>query len=84
MKQRPKSFTVDGKRYKLGSRIPTHEIRSIVATFHVGTSDEEIMADMETRAMRVKAKPAEILQCQMYALKCHRENQQLYRKVMSC
>lgn len=73
----PKSFTLDGKRYKLDARIPTGGIRWLMGRVHVGTPDDEVRADIRERA-KVNGWPAELVPvAEAYALKCHHDNQAL-------
>lgn len=61
--------------------VPQHMIRYIVGKFHVGTPDSEIEADIRRRL--VDAGTHQAIACVQFALDCHHENQELYRKVMS-
>ena len=50
---------------------------------HVGTSDDEIAADIRKRCAGPGYTPAIIRQSIAYALECHRRNGDLNRRVVS-
>jgi hypothetical protein len=61
--------------------VPEAAIRWLLGRVHVGTPDAEIEADIRQRTSRATKKVQDA--CVAYALKCHRENQDLYRAVQS-
>lgn len=75
----PKSFTLDGKRHRLDPKIPTGQIEWLVRREHVATGDSEIAAMIRERATGWSDRL--INQAVAYAIKCHRDNQDLYRHV---
>lgn len=59
-----------------------HQIEWIVGRFHVGTPDEEIVADMRRRLDESKA-PKRLHKLVIdYAIRVHHKNQKLYTAVM--
>jgi hypothetical protein len=65
-------------------QIPKQTIAWIVARFHVNTPDAEIKADILRRTKRCPSwSPDYVKAAQDYAIKCHRQNQALYRDVMT-
>lgn len=60
--------------------IPKSSIKWLVGRLHVGTPDTDIERDIAERCR--KGTPAQVKACVTYALKCHRDNQKLYRLVM--
>jgi len=81
--QQPKSFTLDGKRYKLDALVPAHEIEWKVMRMHVGTSDDKVKAVFRDTADPAKGWTERLIkQAENYALYCHRANQGTYRYVM--
>lgn len=79
--------TLDGRRHHISPKVPRGEIRWLAARVHVGTPDEEVCSLIRERT--AKGDPADgwtetiRRQCETYALSCHRENQNLARKVYS-
>jgi hypothetical protein len=62
-------------------KIPTGKISWLIESFHVGTSDEEIAAEIVKRLEKPSEGDREILaQASAYALACHRANQDLVRE----
>jgi hypothetical protein len=74
------SFTLDGKRFKLSPKVPTHQVERLMAGVHVGTSDADVKA-MVAKRTKTWPKWAQV-QVERFALKCHRDNQGLFRRVM--
>lgn len=68
---------------KIVMSIPKQCIDWIVGRIHVGTSDEEVKAEIRKRATGPEWTKAKIMEAEMYAIHCHRKNQELYRTVMS-
>lgn len=65
-------------------RIPRGALSWLVGRLHVGTCDDEIAADIRQRADGRPEWTADLVaQAVEYALACHRDNQGLYRAVMS-
>jgi hypothetical protein len=64
-------------------RVPYAAIRHHLGNVHVSTPDAEVEANMSRRALEAKATPAEHRELVRYALAVHRENRQLFRRVMS-
>lgn len=62
--------------------VPQLMIRHIVGNFHVSTPDSEIEADIRRRLVD-GATAHQVIACVVFALDCHHENQELYRKVTS-
>lgn len=83
---RPKSFTLDGKRYRLSPEIPLNSIAGHVARYPVGTPDEDICASIREAVGNSRDAslwtPRLILQAERLALSEHRRNQRLYAQVM--
>lgn len=79
----PKSFTLDGKRYKLDPMVPTGFIRWRMGQVHVATSDAEIEAEMLARIAKNCSDVSASVKRQIvnYALACHRENWKQFRAV---
>jgi hypothetical protein len=73
---RPKSFRLDGQRYRLDPTVPIGTIRWLVGQLSVGTPDEDVVEVIKARLPKDTA-PRIADQCGRYALKCHRENQRL-------
>ena len=63
--------------------VPKYSIGWLIARLHVGTSDADIEADLRKRLSKSLLTPAQFKKCLVYALKCHKENQNLYNRVMS-
>ena len=63
-------------------RTPRNDIRWLMGRVHVGTSDAEIEADIRARCSDPAYTPEIIQEAIDYALLCHRENQNLYARVM--
>lgn len=66
--------------------IPRQQIAWIVRRFHVGTPNETIARDIRARLRRnpwIATASGQRFEerCVAYALKCHAENQKLYREV---
>jgi hypothetical protein len=78
----PKSFTLDGKRYRLDDKVPAPQIRYLSGFWHVAVPDVEIREIIERRATANRWPVQYVEQAVMFAIKCHRENQKLYRSVM--
>ena len=67
-------------------QIPKQSIAFLVARLHVGVPDEEVASDMRRRIRKnlgVCVTDAAEKRMVAYALKCHHENQGLYRRVVS-
>ncbi len=77
-----KSFTLDGKRYRLDSLVPAGSIRWLVARHRVSLADAEVELAMAYRCSGKEWSEKLCLQACAYALKCHRDNQGLYTRVM--
>lgn len=71
-----KSFTLDGKRYRLPPNIPTADIRYMIGNRHVAEPDAEIRELMAARTRTWSAELQNI--ATLYALRCHRANQHLF------
>lgn len=70
------------------NKLPKFEIEFIVNRLHVGTTDEQIARDIRHRLRRNPWTQTPAGQrfedkCVRYALKCHHDNQHLYRVVTS-
>lgn len=82
---RIKSFTLDGKRYRLSNRVPVVEVDYLAGFWHVSTTDQEICDIIRRRAMGKSPRgdwtERAIVATQRYALSRHRANQKLYRYV---
>lgn len=82
---RIKSFTLDGKRYRISTTLPTGTIEYLARFWHVSTTDAEICDIIRRRAMdaprRADWPERMIAQAQRYAMSRHRANQKLYRYV---
>ena len=77
-----KSFTLDGKRYKLDPVVPIGQIKWRMGHVHVGTSDEDVKSEWQKRCEQNGVTDQRIInQICHYALKCHRDNQNLYNFV---
>ena len=63
--------------------IPKASIEWIVARMHVSESDEYVKTDIRHRCTTNGWTEKSIVQAEVYAVKCHRKNQELYRAVMS-
>jgi hypothetical protein len=64
--------------------IPKGSIEWIVNKLHVGTSDEAVKTNIRKRCTPDGGwSEAAIVKAEEYAIKCHRKNQDLYRRVMS-
>ena len=65
--------------------IPKLSIEWIVGRLHVGASDEAVKANIRNRCTPGVHgwTEAQIVEAEEYAVKCHRKNQDLYRRVMS-
>ena len=61
-------------------QVPEGSIRWLLGRVHVSTPDAEVEADI--RLTCSKATEAQRKACVKYALKCHRENQALYCRVI--
>ena len=70
-----------GKRWN--ARVPRHSISQLMARVHVGTSDDDISADIRKRCNAPGYTERLIKQSIAYALECHKRNRDLYRRVMS-
>jgi hypothetical protein len=81
----PKSFSLDGKRYRIDPLIPMATIRHWVSMRHIGASDSYIEREIAESAARSKDgaqwTPSRVRQAQRYAVSCHRKNQALYTRV---
>jgi len=73
-----KSFTLDGKRHRLDSRVPTQQVQWLVDRQHVGTSDLEIteLIDGRTHSWPAAARKS----ARTFAVYCHRKNQHLVER----
>ncbi len=74
---------VTDKRRRQFPRVPYALIDTFVNGLHVATPDAEITAEWTARATESGATPAEVKEIVRYALACHRENRNLYARVMS-
>jgi hypothetical protein len=64
--------------------VPRGSISWLMGRVHVGTPDAEVEADIRGRLAGNPACTEEMLvKCIEYAIACHRENQGLYRAVVS-
>jgi hypothetical protein len=63
--------------------IPRGQIRQIVGALYVGKSDEYVKAQIRERATRAGWLESDIDRAERYAVRCHRENQRLYKAVMT-
>lgn len=63
--------------------VPQREIFWLMGRIHVGTPDSEVEANIRRRLEGNKPTEKQVAACIDYALACHRENQELYRKVTS-
>jgi len=61
--------------------VPKGGISWLMGRVHVSTSDAEIEADIRRRLPQ--ASEEQLSECVKYAIACHRENQGLYRAVVS-
>ena len=73
-----KTFTLDGKRHRIPKGLPCWQIERMVGRFHVGTPDVEITAEIRRRAEANGWPKSVTRQGELYALRCHRENQSLF------
>ena len=62
---------------------PRGDIHWLMGRVHVGTPDAEIEADIRGRCTDPAYTPEIVQEAVDYALICHRENQGLYRYVMT-
>jgi hypothetical protein len=69
-----------GKRWD--ARVPRVDIHWLIGRVHVGTSDDEVAADVRKRCTAPGYTPAIVRQSVAYALECHRRNRALYSRVM--
>lgn len=70
-----------GRRWD--ARVPRNHIKWLMGRVHVGTSNDEVQADIERRcAASPGFTPALIRQSVAYALECHKRNRELYVHVM--
>ncbi len=76
------SITLDGKRIRIDSTVPRHDVSWYMGRVHVGTSDEAVKADIVERCKGPGYTAGIVRQTVAYALWCHRKNQGLYRSVM--
>lgn len=76
----PKSFHLDGRRYRLSPRVPAKQIEQMVSLIHIGTPDEGVEAAVRARTGAWPKPLAD--QAVRYALMWHRRNQRLYHLVM--
>jgi hypothetical protein len=61
-----------------------HMIQQIVSRLHVGTPDEKVLEYLRSRMTKsIAIHPLVMKQIEKVALKVHRDNQDLYRRVMS-
>ena len=74
------SITLDGKRVKIDERVPRNDLDWYMGRVHVGTSDDEIRADIAKRCSNPAYTPALVRQTQAYALYVHRKNQELFTR----
>lgn len=72
-----KSFTLDGKSYKLPPEVPAGEISWYVARFHVSESDDDVKAKV-SELVKKWPKASQRRAAALYALACHRRNQKLF------
>ena len=63
-------------------QVPEGSIRWLLGRVHVSTPDSEVEADIRRRCSKTTATEAQRKACVKYALKCHRENQALYCRVI--
>lgn len=64
--------------------VPKGSIHWLMGRVHVGTPDAEVESDIRRRLAENPACTEEMLsECVKYAIACHRENQGLYRAVVS-
>jgi hypothetical protein len=66
-------------------QIPYASIRWYIGTLHVGNPDDLVAQDITNRlrSHNRDITASQIKKCVDYALKCHHENQELYRAVVS-
>lgn len=64
-------------------KIPKFSIERHVAHLHVSVSDEQIRSEIQQAATAPGWTPELVLEAQDYAVKCHHENQALYRDVVN-
>lgn len=87
-----KSFTLDGKRYRLNALVPIWQIERMAAAWHVSTPDDDIRdiiarrinPQFTSRAFDNAPLPwtcAMVQQAMDYAVYCHRRNQRLWNYV---
>src|ERR1035437_2697638 len=63
-------------------QVPEASIRFLLGRMHVSTSDADVEKDIRRRLVASQTTPAQRNACVKYALKCHRENQALYCRVI--
>jgi hypothetical protein len=64
--------------------VPKGSINWLLGRVHVGTSDADVEADIRSRLAKNPNCTEEMMaECVKYAIACHRENQDLYRAVVS-
>lgn len=86
----PGSFALDGRRYRLDRRTPTHEIAYLVSKLHIGLTDEQVLAELgiANRLAHYESSIGKrslvkiVRQSERYAIYCHRRNQKLYWPVI--
>jgi len=61
--------------------VPESAIRWLIGRVHVSTPDAQVEADIRRRTPKATKEAQDA--CVAYALKCHHENQNLYRSVQS-
>lgn len=75
----PKSFTLEGKRYKLLPVIPIQQISWLVQRMHVSALDADVRDSIVQRVGSNSGWTKQAIeQAQHYAVKCHRDNQALF------
>jgi hypothetical protein len=63
-------------------QVPEASIRFLLGRMHVSTPDAEVEKDMRRRLISSQTTPAQRNACVKFALKCHRENQASYCRVI--
>lgn len=77
-----RTFTLDGKRYRIPSMFSCSEIERVVNRLHVAARDKEVREEITSRTKGKSGwTEALIEKACLYALHVHRKNQALYHKV---
>lgn len=76
------ALKAEAKRKAEKFQVPEGSIRWLLGRVHVSTPDSEVEADIRRRLCSPQVTEIQRKACVKYALKCHRENQALYCRVI--